>query len=403
MVPDGAEPYSHVRLVRQLVGEGLGAEAGLAPAQTAVSPLHRLDAAAAGTGGRVMAPAEHVARRAEASAEVPPGQAAVAGVSGLDVPLREAHHGLTPAAANGCGDPAPAPPAHGGGAATWQGQGSVHSKRPGLPGRRRCCIGRHGRCCASRVWWYAPSRCCASIAALWSGGCKPAGVNCRTGVDLESAATALRSAGVRTVLSLSSRPPGHRERPAAAPVAHADHRSGTEHRPRHTKTRSPRRHPPRIPAYPMTCTDGISGKCSSAWHTIFRREPPVDCLATALQSRIRHSRPGSDLSAGGRQGALPRLDAGRSQRPGRPRATCLRKPTQRHHRQSPHPCRMGSATPCSHPERRSGADKGPYASRCREHPNRPGDPRGLRLTTAHRGAVRHRTSTGSGDGQTGRR
>ncbi|WP_446466863.1 hypothetical protein [Streptomyces sp. BRA346] len=63
--------------------------------------------------------------------------------------------------------------------------------------------------------------------------------------------------------------------------------------------------------------------------------PPVGCLATALQSRIRHSRPGSDLSAGGRQGALPRLDAGRSQRPGRPRATCLRKPTQRHHRQSP--------------------------------------------------------------------
>lgn len=135
----------------------------------------------------------------------------------------------------------------------------------------------------------------------------------------------------------------------------------------------------------------------------FRRETPADCLATALQSRIRHSRPGSDLSAGGRQGALPRLDAGRSQRPGRPRATCLRKPTQRHHRQSAHPCRMGSATPCSHPERRSRADKGPYASRCTEHPNRPGDPRSLRLTTAHRGAVRHRTTTGSGDGQTGRR
>ncbi|MEE4599283.1 integrase core domain-containing protein [Streptomyces sp. DSM 41524] len=146
-----------------------------------------------------------------------------------------------------------------------------------------------------------------------------------------------------------------------------------------------------------------TGKRLSAWHTIFRRETPADCLATALQSRIRHSRPGSDLSAGGRQGALPRLDAGRSQRPGRPRATCLRKPTQRHHRQSPHPCRMGSATPCSHPERRSRADKGPYASRCREHPNRPGDPRGLRLTTAHRGAVWRCRCTGSGDGQTGHR
>jgi hypothetical protein len=50
------------------------------------------------------------------------------------------------------------------------------------------------------------------------------------------------------------------ERPTVVPVTHTDRRPGQGGPPRHTKTRSPRRHPPRIPTRGLTCTDEVFGK-----------------------------------------------------------------------------------------------------------------------------------------------
>ncbi|WP_159043323.1 IS3 family transposase [Streptomyces sp. NBRC 110028] len=79
-------------------------------------------------------------------------------------------------------------------------------------------------------------------------------------LDLEPPAPALCAAGVRAVLQRSSATSGHRQRPSSAPVTRADHRSGPDRQPRHTKTRAPRRHPPRIPTCRMTWADEVSGK-----------------------------------------------------------------------------------------------------------------------------------------------
>nr|WP_281048208.1 hypothetical protein [Streptomyces himastatinicus] len=95
-----------------------------------------------------------------------------------------------------------------------------------------------------------------------------------------------------------------------------------------------------------------------AWHTFSSSETSADCLTAATQSRIRRSYSGSALSADGRQGALPHLDAGCPWRPDiRARDACGNRPGEITSG-LPHPCRMGSTTPCSHPGRGSGADKG---------------------------------------------
>jgi len=77
------------------------------------------------------------------------------------------------------------------------------------------------------------------------------------------AASPPRTAGVRAVLQHAPAPPRHRRRPPAAPPATADHRPGRHRLPRPTTTRPPRRHPPRVPACGLTCTDEIFGRDSS--------------------------------------------------------------------------------------------------------------------------------------------
>jgi hypothetical protein len=54
--------------------------------------------------------------------------------------------------------------------------------------------------------------------------------------------------------------PYHRERPPAVPDTRTDHRSLSDRQPRHTKTRAPLRHSPRVPTRGMTWPDGISGR-----------------------------------------------------------------------------------------------------------------------------------------------
>jgi hypothetical protein len=81
-------------------------------------------------------------------------------------------------------------------------------------------------------------------------------------LDLEPAAPAPRAERVRALLQRAPTAPGHRERPPAAPLALADHRSGQASPPRHTKMRTPRWHPPRVRACCMTCTDEVFGKGS---------------------------------------------------------------------------------------------------------------------------------------------
>jgi putative transposase len=55
-------------------------------------------------------------------------------------------------------------------------------------------------------------------------------------------------------------PPGNRQRPAAARTALANPQAWRRHPASHPQTRSPRRHPPRVPACRLTCTDDIFGK-----------------------------------------------------------------------------------------------------------------------------------------------
>ena len=150
---------------------------------------------------------------------------------------------------------------------------------------------------------------------------------------------------------------------------------------------------------------------SLAWHTFSSGQASANSLPTALQSRIQRSHPGSALSASRRQGALPRLDADTSRRPGHPHASCLRKPARRDHQWPTPPLSHGEPDAVLPPRKGAGSTpkggreptRGSYASRCREHPDRWGDLRGLRLTTARRGSVRRRRSTGSGDGRIGHR
>ena len=78
--------------------------------------------------------------------------------------------------------------------------------------------------------------------------------------DLEPAAPAARTARVRAVLQLPPATSGNRERPATARVARTDPGTGRRHLPSRPQTRSPRRHPPRVPACRLTCTDDIFGK-----------------------------------------------------------------------------------------------------------------------------------------------
>ena len=64
------------------------------------------------------------------------------------------------------------------------------------------------------------------------------------------------------VLQRPPTPPGHRQRPPAAPTARTDHRPGPDRPPRHPTTRPPRRHPPRVRTCRLTCTDEVFGKGS---------------------------------------------------------------------------------------------------------------------------------------------
>ncbi len=93
VMADGLEPRGHhLAADGRHAGGGPGVEPGLAPAQTAVLPLQRLDSPAADADGRFVAATEHVAGVTEPTAEAAPGQATWAGAGGLDVALREACH-----------------------------------------------------------------------------------------------------------------------------------------------------------------------------------------------------------------------------------------------------------------------------------------------------------------------
>ena len=78
--------------------------------------------------------------------------------------------------------------------------------------------------------------------------------------DLEPGAPAARTARVRAVLQLPPAAPGNRERPPTARIALTDPRARRRHPASRPQTRSPRRHPPRVPACRLTCTDEIFGK-----------------------------------------------------------------------------------------------------------------------------------------------
>jgi hypothetical protein len=78
--------------------------------------------------------------------------------------------------------------------------------------------------------------------------------------DPEPGAPAARPARVRAVLQLPPHSPGNRQRPATVRTALTDSPGGRHHLPPHTQARLPRRHPPRIPACRLTCTDEIFGK-----------------------------------------------------------------------------------------------------------------------------------------------
>jgi putative transposase len=56
------------------------------------------------------------------------------------------------------------------------------------------------------------------------------------------------------------RPPGNRQRPPTARTSLTHHRAWRRHRASRPQTRSPRRHPPRVPECCLTCADEISGK-----------------------------------------------------------------------------------------------------------------------------------------------
>lgn len=167
-------------------------------------------------------------------------------------------------------------------------------------------------------------------------------------------------------------------------------------------TPCPVTHAPASITTPGPCTTAAASP--PAWHTFSYRRASVSCLATAPQSRIRRSRPGSAPSAGGRQGALPCLDAGRTLAARNP--TCelpAKTGPERSAAVRPPPVAWGARHRA--PTAKGGREptRGPYASRCRGHPNRSGDPKGLRLTTARSDSVRRYRSTGSGDGRIGHR
>jgi hypothetical protein len=152
-----------------------------------------------------------------------------------------------------------------------------------------------------------------------------------------------------------------------------------------------------------TTTPSAQTSFSLAWHTFSSAQASANSLPAALQSRIQRSRPGSALSAGRRQGALPPLDAGPygSQRP-HVRTACGNLPTRITDSLSA-PVAWGARHCAPTPKGGREPTRGSYASRCREHPNRSGDIGGPWLTTARVGAVRRCRSTGSGDGRIGHR
>lgn len=139
-----------------------------------------------------------------------------------------------------------------------------------------------------------------------------------------------------------------------------------------------------------------------AWHIFSSPWDPSDCLATAPQNRIRRSRPASALSAGGRQGALPCLDAAPRQ-PGTPCTSCPRNPALRDQQRFALPLSHGEHDTVLPPRKVLESRQGPYASRCRRYPDRSGEIGGPWLTTARGGAVWRCRSTGSDDGRIGHR
>jgi hypothetical protein len=94
-----------------------------------------------------------------------------------------------------------------------------------------------------------------------------------------------------TVLQRPPATPGPRERTPLIPVARASRRSGQAGPPRHTKTRSPRRHSPRVPACCVTCADDIFGKCRAIRHPQAGNRKPR-CPRPAAQSRPISRSPG---------------------------------------------------------------------------------------------------------------
>jgi hypothetical protein len=104
---------------------------------------------------------------------------------------------------------------------------------------------------------------------------------------------------VRTVLQLPPAASGPRRTPAV-PVARTDRRSGQAGPPRHTKTPTPRRHPPRVRACCVTCTDEVSGKCRVDLGRTARR---VDAYARGLAEYLQMcERDGIDPVTAGRAG-----------------------------------------------------------------------------------------------------
>ncbi|WP_171072402.1 transposase [Streptomyces sp. DASNCL29] len=103
-------------------------------------------------------------------------------------------------------------------------------------------------------------------------------------------------------------------------------------------------------------------------------------------------------------GVFPCLDAGRTLAARNPtRELPAKTGPERSAAVRPPPVAWGARHRAPTPKGGREPTRGPYASRCREHPNRSGDPGGLRLTTARRDSVRRCRCTGSDDGRIGHR
>ncbi|MGA2830012.1 MAG: hypothetical protein ABSF03_28340 [Streptosporangiaceae bacterium] len=86
---------------------------------------------------------------------------------------------------------------------------------------------------------------------------------------------------VRAVLQRPSTSPGNRERPAIARIALANPRARRRHPSSRPQTGPPRRHPPRVPACRLTCTDEIFGKRTASRATAPLQTAPANNAAAA--------------------------------------------------------------------------------------------------------------------------